>query len=726
MCLTMLVPLSWLKQYVDVAIPTAELAERLSLAGLEVEAIETVGDDEVLNIAITPDAARCLSIIGVAREVAAITSTSIKLPPDELPASGSDQADAYASVRIDDPGKCARYIGMVITGVKVGPSPQWMQDRLSKAGVRPVNNVVDVTNYVMLEWGQPLHAFDFARLKNRAGEGAKPQVIVRAARGGEKMKTLDGGDRTLDDSMLVIADSAGPIAVAGVMGGADSEVSLGTTDIFLESACFDRTTVRRGAQKLKMATEASYRFTRGVPAELSLVAAKRAAKLLVEVAGGRIVPGMIDQYPVPQEKLAVYLTASQVRRTLGVKISIEQIAEILQRLEFQVEHLSSASPIPRDSESRTSVVHRAGRNRFEMRRALVPIDVRIPADLTEEVARMIGFDSIATTQMSEPLPHPTANLLNEAEEKIRDVLIGCGLQETINYTLTTPQKHELLGVGGEQTKYVALANPMSVDRTVMRRSMLVSAVENLAYNVRFAERIAAFEVGRVYLPELSEDGIRPLEDRRVSILLSGPRRETNINADAVGTEPFDFFDLKGIVEALLNRLGVAAQKIQYLPHSQPQTFTPRCAQIMVGEQVVGTFGELNPATLAKFDTKASRVAVAELKIGPLIRGDWDWSRVTTVNSMPMVIEDLAFVVADAVGAGRVQETMRRAGGGKVVAIDLFDVFRGESLGAGKKSLAFRVSYQAPDAALSNEQVIALRNGIVQAVSIEHGGVLRTT
>src|SRR5256885_10458649 len=332
----MLVPLSWLREYIDIDVSTSELAERLSLAGLEVEGIENVGGDEVLNIAITPDASRALSIIGVAREVAAILGKSVKLPADEFPASGNDRADQLANVTIEDPKLCQRYIATIIKDVQIRESPQWMKDRLERAGIRPLNNVVDVTNYVMLEWGQPLHAFDYRVLALRTGN-QPPHVIVRPAEVGEKMRTLDGTDRALDPSMLMICDTGGPIAVAGVMGGADSEISAQTRDILLEAASFDKTSVRRTAQKLKMSTESSFRFTRGIPSRLPEIAARRAAQLIAELGGGRIVPGAVDRYPAPQEQVTVYLTASQVNRTLGLNLSLEEISQTLSRLEFVIE-----------------------------------------------------------------------------------------------------------------------------------------------------------------------------------------------------------------------------------------------------------------------------------------------------------------------------------------------------------------------------------------------------
>jgi phenylalanyl-tRNA synthetase beta chain len=718
---TMLVPLSWLRDYIDIGVSTSELSERLSLAGMEVEGIEKTGNDEVLNIAITPDAARCLSVVGVAREVAAILGKNIKLLADEFPAAAEERADQLVDVSIEDPNLCQRYIGAVVTGVQIKESPGWMKDRLERAGVRPVNNIVDVTNYVMLEWGQPLHAFDYQKLKSRAGS-EKPKIIVRSAKPGEKMKTLDGTDRNLDPSMLMICDTRGPIAVAGVMGGADSEVSAQTRDILIEAATFDKTSVRRTAQKLKMSTEASFRFTRGIPSRLAEIAARRAAKLIAELGGGKIAPGLVDQYPIPQEAVTVYLTPSQVKRTLGIDLPLDEIAKTLSGLEFVVEKCAVLPPNPGEGATALFVDPKE-----DILKCAVPwyrLDVRIPADLTEEIARLRGFDSIPMTQLSEPLGQTHRNLISETEEKIRDILVGCGLQETINYSLTTPALHQKLGIETDSAKYVTLANPMSVDRTVMRRSMIVSAIEGLAYNERFTNRLATFEVGRVYLPEQSEDGVRPREDRRVSLLLSGARREVNFNADAAGADGMDFFDLKGIIETLLARAGIKVNQIRFESHRQPDTFTPRCARIMIGDKQAGVFGELNPAALRGLGIKADRVAAGELKIGPLIPGDWDWSRATTVNKFPAVIEDLAFVVDESVGAGDIHHVILRAGGATVVDVQLFDVFRGEALGPGKKSLAFRVSYQDANAAIANDDVVKLRDQIVQTIASQFRGVLR--
>ncbi len=396
--------------------------------------------DEVLNLGLTVDMARCLSMIGVAREVAALTNARLHLPPDDLSSTEGNDAGKYVAVEIADPELCNRYTAMVIKDVQIGESPKWMQDRLIKAGMRPISNVVDITNYVMLEWGQPLHAFDYDLLVERAQRAgtSKPIIIVRRAKAGEKMTTLDGVERELDDSMLLITDTLGPIAIAGVMGGAETEVHAGTRNVLLESATFDGINNRRTSQKLKLHSEASQRFTRGVPATLNAIAARRAAHLMREHTGGHIVPGIVDAYPVPQPVRVVYTTESDVRRILGMDVSLSDIAAGLQRLDIASETLEIL-PAPRAE---------LGNGAFGLHidqgepllRCVAPwyrLDIQVPADLAEEVARIIGYEKIGMTLMDDVLPLQRRNLPLETEEKIRDILVGCGLYETISYSLTT-------------------------------------------------------------------------------------------------------------------------------------------------------------------------------------------------------------------------------------------------------------------------------------------------
>ena len=412
------------------------------------------------------------------------------------------------AVRIDDPALCNRYTGIVIMDVTIGPSPKWMQERLIKAGMRPISNVVDITNYVMLEYGQPLHAFDYdilARRANKIGD-ARPTIIVRRAAAQEKFTTLDDVERTLDDSMLMIADTAGDIAIAGVMGGQESEVSAETRNVLLESATFDGINNRRTSQALRLPSAASYRFARGIPARLNDLAARRAATLMHHYAGGRIVPGIVDAYPVPQGEALVYTTQSDMRRLLGMPVTLDEIAAALRRLDFQVKEVDApASHAPADA---TFALHRTPGE--PLLACIAPwhrLDIHVPADLCEEVARIIGYERVGSTLMEDVLPTQHRNEALETEEKIRDILIGCGLQDTVNYALTSPENHARLTPGRWERRtisYITLANPIAAERSVLRRSLLVSALENLQYNTRYSDRLAIFEIGRVYHPKEGE------------------------------------------------------------------------------------------------------------------------------------------------------------------------------------------------------------------------------
>jgi phenylalanyl-tRNA synthetase beta chain len=679
--------------------------------------------DSVLVVELTPDMARCLNMIGMAREVAALTGAPLHLPPDEWQPSGDDTAADYVAVRIDEPELCNRYTGTMIVDVTVGESPKWMQDRLRKAGMRPINNVVDITNFVMLEWGQPLHAFDYDILRERARRVGddKPTIIMRRAKTGEKFTTLDKVERELDDSMLMITDTAGSIAIAGVMGGLESEVSEKTTNILLESATFEGINNRRTAQKLKLYSEASYRFARGIPAELNAIAARRAAELLRLYAGGRIVPGMVDAYPLPQEHPVVYTTERDMRRLLGMPVTFYEVRSALQRLDFAVKRVSAVDAnAPADATF--ALAHEAGEPLLECRPPWHRLDVRIPADLTEEVARIIGYEHVGMSFLNAPLPPQRHFEVYETEEKMRDLLVGAGLQEIISRTLTTPDDHDKLGVGGN-VPYIELANPLAPERRAMRRSLLVSAMENAARNLRYSERLATFEVGRVYLPE-EGDGVLPKEDRRVSLLLVGPRTPRDFyhpNPD----EEMDFFDLKGVIETLLERLGFKPSVVEFRARPDTVTFSPRCAEVWINGRKAGIMGELHPSVRAAYGLPAVRISLAELDVAALVKPHWSQDPMIPISNYPQMVEDLAFEVGEEITVRRVHDLIRTTADGRLVELELFDLYRGEPLAPGNKSLAFRLTYQSNDRPLTEKEVAFLRQRIVAAVEKETGGKLRS-
>jgi phenylalanyl-tRNA synthetase beta chain len=683
--------------------------------------------DRVFEFDLTPDMARCLHLIGIAREIRALTGAALQLPPDMLSATDEEAVGSWVAVRIDEPVLCNRYTASIVREVTVAPSPRWLQDRLTKAGMRPINNVVDITNYVMLEYGQPLHAFDYDILQRRARQSgaATPALHVRRAAAGEKFTTLDGVERTLDDSMLMIADTLGSIAIAGVMGGQESEVSAATRTVLIESATFEGINNRRTSQKLKLFSAASYRFARGIPATLNDLAARRAAELLCGHANGHLVPGIVDVCPIPQKPVTVYTTASDTQRILGVPVPLDQMAEALRRLEFGVRQVSD--PDLAAGTAATFALQRApGEALLECAVPWHRLDVTVPADLVEEIARVVGYEAVPTTLMEDMLPTQHRNEGVELEEKIRDLLIGSGLQDTVNYALSSPENHARLALAYSPLQpvgpFVELANPIAVERRVLRRTLLVSVLESLQYNLRYTDRLAMFELGRVYLPE-SGEGVLPHEDRRLSLVLTGPRQPQNFhNTD---TTALDFYDLKGVVEQLLTRLGFNADTVEYRPVPNTGTFGPRCAEVLIAGQTAGLLGEIHPQVRLAFDLPSVRVAAAELRVERLLRPHWHHDPMAPISAYPSVVEDLAFVVDEAVTVRAVESAIQMAGGALLTAVELFDLYRGDPLPAGSKSLAFRLTYQSQEANLRDADVARLRERIVRRVERETAGKLRS-
>ncbi|HOG46014.1 MAG TPA: phenylalanine--tRNA ligase subunit beta, partial [Anaerolineae bacterium] len=496
--------------------------------------------DIVLDIELTPNLGHALSITGIAREVAALTGQTLRLPAPRQEAAGAPAA-GQATVEIADPDLCPRYIAAIIRGVEIGPSPFWIQRRLAMAGMRPINNVVDITNYVMLELGQPLHAFDLDLLRPTA-PGGTPAIIVRRAHPGEKMITLDGIERTFDGQMLLITDGGGPVAIAGVMGGLESEVTPQTRNILLEAANFDYLSVRRTSQTLKLSSEAATRFGRGLDPELPPLGALRASELLREHAHGQVARGLIDAYPAPPERPVIDLAPADVERLLGVAVPAERIQEMLESLGFGV----AASG--RGTLAVTVPTHRR--------------DVRLSADLVEEVGRIYGYDNLPNTLMREEMPPQRRNLPQVMVEHTRDVLVGCGLQEIITYSMTSLDSVARLSAPGapppDPAAYIHIANPLSHERNVLRQTLADAMLQTIGATLRVAGRALLFEIAHVYLPQPGER--LPAEPRRLAIGLAGPRAERAWGCDPGrgGVTPplLDFFDLKGIAEALLNRLGV--------------------------------------------------------------------------------------------------------------------------------------------------------------------------
>lgn len=641
--------------------------------------------DIVLEIDVLPNMARCLSMIGVAREVAALTGKALRLPSHVAQAAG-EAIEGRVEVGIEDPKLSARYAAMLIRDVKIGPAPGWMRRRLTFAGMRPISNLVDVTNYVMLEWGQPLHAFDYDKLVERAG-GKVPTIIVRPARAGEVMTTLDGVKRELSRDNLLITDSTGPIALAGVMGGADTEVSATTKHVLLESASFDFRSIRQTMRALNLPSESSLRFSKGIHPEMVRPAAERASELMRQHAGGTVCRGMVDSYPAPLAARVIDLDMAQVRRSLGVDFSTDEATRILRALEFTVES--------------------AGANQLRVTPPPHRVDIQEgAADLIEELARIHGYDRLPATLLRDQLPEQHTNRPLVLEERVRDILVNAGLQEVMNYALTEPSREAALQPGGD---YVRLLNPISSERVVMRRSVLASVLEAAAANLRHEAFVRLFEIGCVYLPRPGEK--LPDEPRRLAMVMSGPR-PVDFWAQpwtaGASTDPMDFFDLKGMVETLAHDLHLSDVTYQ---RSQSPYLHPGCsAEFLVKGRPLGSFGELHPRLRQSYVTAEGHnlgmhtVLAAELDLEALLAAVPDRFTYTPVPRFPAALRDIAVIVDEAITAEQVVAEIQTGGGDLLAGARLFDLYRGESIPAGKKSLAYALTYQAADRTLAEKEI----------------------
>lgn len=636
--------------------------------------------DIVLEADVLPNMARCLSMLGVAREVAAIVGQQVKYPPHHQEGTGPAIA-GRVKVQIDDPKLSARYAAALIEGISIGPAPGWMQRRLLYSGMRPINNIVDITNFAMLEWGQPLHAFDYDVLKQRAG-GNTPTIIVRPARTGEVLVTLDGNKRELAPENLVIADTAGPIALAGVMGGAETEVTEKTKNILLESASFDFVSIRRTMKQFNLPSEASVRFSKGIHPETVKPALLRAADLMRQYAGGTVANGVVDEYPAPMKPQVVELTMSEVKRSLGIAFPIDEAVRILRSLEFRIDKQGP------DRLSVTVPPHR--------------LDIQEgPADLIEELVRVHGYDRLPSTLLADRLPRQQTNVALVFEERLRDILVSAGLQETITYALTTPEKENAVLATPD---HVHLKNPISSERSIMRRSLLAGVLDIAASNLRHAGDIRLFELGFVYQPKPGEK--LPDEPRRLAMVLTGQRSDEFWNDSAESkaslTTPLDFFDLKGVVEAMFGDLHVP--DLRFETSSTPHLHPGRAAAVSSGKKRLGELGVLHPTAAKAYGLQERHILVAEFDVDALQSVVPARYSYTPVPRFPAALRDIAVVVADEISTERVTNEIRTAGGELLHDTHLFDLYRGESIGPGTKSLAFALSYQAGDRTLTDKEV----------------------
>ncbi|NPV52039.1 MAG: phenylalanine--tRNA ligase subunit beta [Firmicutes bacterium] len=683
----MLVPSKWLRELVDYDITDEELAKRLTMAGTQLEAFQRSDDGElVFDFDIMPNRPDCLSIVGIAREASAVTGKPLVLPEVTV-REGERTAGDMTSVAVEDAGLCPRYIARIIYDVKVGPSPLWMQRRLQACGVRPINNVVDITNYVMLELNQPLHAFDYDLLSEN-------RIIVRRARPGERIVTLDGEERPLDHDVLVIADATRPVAIAGVMGGLESEVRDDSRTILLESANFDRVSIWRTSRRLKLRTEASTRFEKGLDPNNARLGADRACQLMEELGVGKVARGAVDIYPSPEEPKVFTLRSGRIGRLLGIDISADEIAEILGRLSMSVERLG-------DHE---------GLGEHDLR-VTVPTfrrDISGEADFVEEVARIHGYERINASMLTGAVPEREPGRARRLMGLVRDIVRGCGFSEAITFSFTSPKMFDVLRLPQDSPcrDAIAIMNPLTEEQSIMRTTLLGSMLEVLELNISRGNRdVAVFELGRRFL----KDSREPSGCKERETLAGAAMGSLSIPSWGVARREVDFYDIKGVIEELLSRMGVRGFAFERCDH--PSFHPGRCARVVLGGTgsggtELGVFGELHPEVRAGMGFPG-RPYLFELDLDELVRVADPAGHVRPLPRHPSVVRDIAVIAVKDLPCEAIEEAIRSVGGDLVEDVRLFDVYEGSQIPEGHRSLAFSVTYRAQDRTLTDEEVNAI-------------------
>jgi phenylalanyl-tRNA synthetase beta chain len=643
-------------------------------------------DDEVLELGLTPNRADCLSMIGVAYEVAAILGRDVKLPTIELQENDENVHD-YISVRVDAPQDNPLYAGRIVKNVKIGPSPLWMQTRLMAAGIRPHNNVVDITNYILLEYGQPLHAFDYDRL------GSK-EIVVRRAKAGETIVTLDDTKRTLTEDHLVITNGAEPVALAGVMGGANSEVRDDTTTVFIESAYFTSPVIRKASKDHGLRSEASTRFEKGIDPARTKEALERAAALMAEYAGGEVVGGIVEVNTLKEKEVTVTITLDRINRVLGTMITKDEVATILTNLQFAFTEDNGTFTITVPSRRR---------------------DISIEEDIIEEVARLYGYDRLpATLPVAEAKPGKLTPY-QAKRRQVRRYLEDVGLFQAITYSLTSEEKAMMFAL--ETAEPIRLALPMSEERSVLRQSLLPHLLEVASYNrARQVENVAVYETGAVYLANGENE--LPSEKERLAGVLTGVWHAHLWQGEK---KAVDFYVVKGILDGLFELLGLT-NRIEYKQAKREHMHPGRTADILLDGKTIGFVGQLHPVVQKEYDLKETYVF--ELALTDLLNAEVEDIRYSPIPRFPSITRDIALVVDENVVAGELQKAIIEAGGELLKEVSIFDVYQGDRLPDGKKSIAFSLRYYDPERTLTDEEVTAVHEKVIQAVEQQFGATLR--
>ncbi len=694
----MRISLNWLKEFVEISDTPEELAHRLTMSGLEVEAIERAGDDVLFEVNVTPNRPDCLSIIGIAREVAALHGASVHLP--DLTIVSEAKALDF-NVDILDADLCNRYAGRIVRNVKIGPSPDWMRDRLEKCGIRSINNIVDVTNYVLLEFGHPLHAFDLNLLKGGVIRVGTPRTVLRTG-SAMTFATLDGVERQIGPDMLLIWDAETPVAVAGIMGGCDSEVRETTTDIFIESAYFEPTSIRRTSKSLGLKTESSYRFERGTDIKILKKALDRAALMVKDLAQGEIY-GKLDIYPKRWHPAEVKVRYDRVNRFLGLALTHGQILDSLRGLNLEV-------------------VEDAGEF-FVVKPPPYRRDIEMEEDVI--VARMFGFDNILPelprTTFGADSTVSSAGRIMPLKRRFRAAFLVSGYAETINYSFIGRSDLDLIRLGGDDVRRdcVAVQNPLREEDSLMRTCMVPSLLRNLVTNVAQGNReFQLFEQARVFLSRPGE--ALPEEREHLSALIYREKGKSFYR-----DETPDFFRLKGLLEALFADMRIAG--VSWKRSAEPFLHPGQSADIVLGGRKIGFAGVLSPLVVKALDIKAQKpsIVLGELDLTSLMPHLGTAVHYRAIARFPFVERDTALVVDAALEAATILELVRAFRSDVIEETSIFDVYEGVPLGEGKKSVAFSVRYRALDRTLTDDEVDGMHADLVRHVSEKTGGHIRT-
>ena len=643
-------------------------------------------DDEVLELSLTPNRADCLSMLGVAYEVAAILGREVKFPETDLEAANEKAAD-YVKINVEAKEDNPLYVAKIIKNVKIEPSPLWMQTRLMNAGIRPHNNVVDITNYILLEYGQPLHAFDYDRL------GSK-EILVRRAVDGEKFVTLDDVERTLTADHLVITNGTEPVALAGVMGGANSEVTSDTTTVLLEAAYFNGQTVRKASKDHGLRSEASARFEKGVDPNRVRAAGERAACLMAKYAGGQVLEGTSEVDTLTVEPAVVSITLEKINRVLGTDLQMNDVKEIFDRLQFPVS-------IEQDTITVTAPTRRG--------------DIKIEEDLVEEVARLYGYDDIPKTL---PIGSTTPGKLSSYQKKrrvVRQYLEGAGLYQAVTYSLTSEEKAAQYAL--EKRNPIRLAMPMSEERSVLRLSIMPQLLEVLKYNsARQNDSLAVYETGAVFLSNGEET--LPVENEHLAGAVTGLWHSHSWQGEK---KAVDFFVVKGILEGMFAKLGLE-DRIVYVQAQVEGMHPGRTAEIKLDGVSVGFVGQVHPTVQKELDLKDTYVF--ELSLQSVLQEETAPLQYNSIPRFPAITRDIALVVNRETVSGTLKEIILSTGAPLLQEAVVFDLYEGERMEEGKKSIAFSLKYLDPERTLTDEEVTKVHERVLEALKEKAGAVLR--